>query len=202
MGFGAARFLLGVGEAANFPASIKTVAEWFPKSERAFSTGLFNAGTNVGAVRRADRRPVDCRHLGLARRLHPHRRARVPVGECLVGALSAAPIRIRGCRRPNAATFRMAPRNRLGREDTALAHPRHAAALGVRDGQAADRSDLVVLPLLASQVPRPGARYPRRGADPVSDHRLHRRRCRLGRRRLPLLRPHQARLDGERARAS
>ncbi len=50
MGFGAARFLLGVGEAANFPASIKTVAEWFPKSERAFSTGLFNAGTNVGAV--------------------------------------------------------------------------------------------------------------------------------------------------------
>ena len=48
--FGAARFMLGVGEAANFPASIKTVAEWFPKSERAFSTGIFNAGTNVGAV--------------------------------------------------------------------------------------------------------------------------------------------------------
>lgn len=50
MGFGAARFLLGVGEAANFPASIKTVAEWFPKSERAFSTGIFNSGTNIGAV--------------------------------------------------------------------------------------------------------------------------------------------------------
>jgi ACS family hexuronate transporter-like MFS transporter len=50
MSFGAARFMLGVGEAANFPASIKTVAEWFPKSERAFSTGIFNAGTNVGAV--------------------------------------------------------------------------------------------------------------------------------------------------------
>jgi ACS family hexuronate transporter-like MFS transporter len=49
-GFGAARFLLGVGEAANFPASIKTVAEWFPKSERALATGIFNAGTNVGAV--------------------------------------------------------------------------------------------------------------------------------------------------------
>jgi ACS family hexuronate transporter-like MFS transporter len=49
-GFGIARFLLGVGEAANFPASIKTVAEWFPKSERAFATGIFNAGTNVGAV--------------------------------------------------------------------------------------------------------------------------------------------------------
>src|SRR5262245_11669931 len=50
MGFGAARFLLGVGEAANFPASIKTVAEWFPKSERAFATGIFNAGTNIGAI--------------------------------------------------------------------------------------------------------------------------------------------------------
>jgi ACS family hexuronate transporter-like MFS transporter len=50
MGFGFARFMLGVGEAANFPASIKTVAEWFPKSERAFATGLFNAGTNIGAI--------------------------------------------------------------------------------------------------------------------------------------------------------
>jgi MFS transporter, ACS family, hexuronate transporter len=50
LGFGMARFALGLGEAANFPASIKTVAEWFPKRERAFATGIFNAGTNVGAV--------------------------------------------------------------------------------------------------------------------------------------------------------
>ena len=50
IGFGFARFLLGVGEAANFPASIKTVAEWFPKSERAFATGIFNSGTNIGAI--------------------------------------------------------------------------------------------------------------------------------------------------------
>jgi ACS family hexuronate transporter-like MFS transporter len=50
MSFGLFRFLLGVGEAANFPASIKTVAEWFPKSERAFATGIFNSGTNIGAV--------------------------------------------------------------------------------------------------------------------------------------------------------
>src|ERR1043165_7884045 len=49
-GFGFARFLLGVGEAANFPASIKTVAEWFPKSERAFATGIFNSGSNIGAL--------------------------------------------------------------------------------------------------------------------------------------------------------
>ena len=50
MGFAVARFMLGVGEAANFPASIKTVAEWFPKSERAFATGIFNSGTNIGAI--------------------------------------------------------------------------------------------------------------------------------------------------------
>lgn len=49
-GFMVARFFLGVGEAANFPASIKTVAEWFPKRERALATGVFNAGTNVGAI--------------------------------------------------------------------------------------------------------------------------------------------------------
>jgi len=49
-GFALARFALGIGEAGNFPASIKTVAEWFPKKERAFATGIFNSGTNVGAL--------------------------------------------------------------------------------------------------------------------------------------------------------
>jgi MFS transporter, ACS family, hexuronate transporter len=49
-GFVAARFALGLGEAANFPAGIKAVAEWFPRRERAFAAGLFNAGTNVGAL--------------------------------------------------------------------------------------------------------------------------------------------------------
>jgi MFS transporter, ACS family, hexuronate transporter len=49
-GFALARFLLGLGEAGNFPASIKTVAEWFPRKERAFATGIFNSGTNIGAL--------------------------------------------------------------------------------------------------------------------------------------------------------
>ena len=49
-GFGVARFFLGLGEAGNFPAAIKTVAEWFPKKERALATGIFNSGTNVGAL--------------------------------------------------------------------------------------------------------------------------------------------------------
>ena len=49
-GFIAARFALGIGEAGNFPASIKTVSEWYPAKERALATGLFNSGTNIGAV--------------------------------------------------------------------------------------------------------------------------------------------------------
>ena len=48
--FAAARFSLGIGESGSFPASIKAVAEWFPKKERALATGIFNSGTNVGAI--------------------------------------------------------------------------------------------------------------------------------------------------------
>jgi len=48
--FGIARFGLGLGESANFPAAIRTVTDWFPQNERALATGLFNSGTNVGAV--------------------------------------------------------------------------------------------------------------------------------------------------------
>ncbi|MEP6730972.1 MAG: MFS transporter [bacterium] len=49
-GFSYARAALGLGESGNFPAAIKTTAEWFPRRERAFATGIFNAGTNVGAL--------------------------------------------------------------------------------------------------------------------------------------------------------
>ncbi|MEZ0470761.1 MFS transporter [Luteimonas salinilitoris] len=49
-GFMLARFVLGLGEAGNFPAAIKTVAEWFPRRERAFATGIFNSGSNIGAI--------------------------------------------------------------------------------------------------------------------------------------------------------
>jgi ACS family hexuronate transporter-like MFS transporter len=49
-GFAAARFVLGIGESGNFPASIKTVAEWFPRRERALAAGIFNAGSNMGAI--------------------------------------------------------------------------------------------------------------------------------------------------------
>jgi MFS transporter, ACS family, aldohexuronate transporter len=50
LSFGFARAALGLGESGAFPASIKTVAEWFPQKERALATGIFNAGTNLGAI--------------------------------------------------------------------------------------------------------------------------------------------------------
>ena len=50
IGFGVARFALGLSESANFPAAIKTVADWFPQRERALATGIFNSGANVGAI--------------------------------------------------------------------------------------------------------------------------------------------------------
>jgi len=49
-GFSAARFALGIGESGNFPGSLKTVSEWFPARERGLATGIFNAGSNVGAI--------------------------------------------------------------------------------------------------------------------------------------------------------
>jgi MFS transporter, ACS family, hexuronate transporter len=48
--FGIARAFLGMGESGNFPAAIKTVAEWFPQKDRSLATGIFNSGTNVGAI--------------------------------------------------------------------------------------------------------------------------------------------------------
>ncbi|MEO8111400.1 MAG: MFS transporter [Ginsengibacter sp.] len=50
MGFAVARAALGVSEAGNFPAAIKTTSEWFPKKERAYATGIFNSGANIGAI--------------------------------------------------------------------------------------------------------------------------------------------------------
>jgi len=50
VGFALARFALGLGESGNFPAALKTVAEWFPRRERALAVGIFNSGSNIGAI--------------------------------------------------------------------------------------------------------------------------------------------------------
>ena len=62
--FGVARFMLGLGESGNFPAAIKAIAEWFPKRERALATGVFNSGTNVGAIVAPLTVPWIALHLG------------------------------------------------------------------------------------------------------------------------------------------
>ncbi|MDQ2712910.1 MAG: MFS transporter, partial [Acidobacteriota bacterium] len=50
LGFGVARFLLGLGESGNFPAAVKATAEWFPQRERSLATGIFNSGSSLGAI--------------------------------------------------------------------------------------------------------------------------------------------------------
>lgn len=62
--FAVARFALGMGEAANFPAAVKTVADWFPERERALATGIFNSGSNIGAVVAPLMVPVIATHFG------------------------------------------------------------------------------------------------------------------------------------------
>ena len=64
LGFGVARAALGAGEAGNFPAAIKTVAEWFPRKERALATGIFNSGSNIGAIVAPLMVPYVARHFG------------------------------------------------------------------------------------------------------------------------------------------
>ena len=65
LGFMVARAVLGFGESGNFPAAIKATAEYFPKKERSFATGIFNSGTNVGAILAPINGTVDCCGMGL-----------------------------------------------------------------------------------------------------------------------------------------
>ena len=64
IGFGMARLALGIGESGNFPAAIKTISEWFPRKERALATGIFNSGSNIGAIVAPLAVPVIALHFG------------------------------------------------------------------------------------------------------------------------------------------
>ena len=69
------RIPLALGESGTFPSALAATAEWFPRRERAFAIGLFNAGANVGAILTPLLVPVDHPGFRLARGLHRHRRA-------------------------------------------------------------------------------------------------------------------------------
>ena len=88
--FGLARAFLGFGEAANFPACIKTVAEWFPKKERAHATGIFNSGANIGAVIVPLVVPWMAEQVRMAVGIYRDRRARLRLADLLAGHLSQA----------------------------------------------------------------------------------------------------------------
>ena len=91
-GFGVARAALGLGESGNFPAAIKTIAEWFPRKERAYATGLFNSGSNIGAIAAPLFVPLDHDPLWMARRLHPDWSVRLAM-DCLMAANVSPPAR-------------------------------------------------------------------------------------------------------------
>ncbi len=88
------RSAFGIGEAGNFPSSIKTVAEWFPKRERALATGIFNSGSNFGAMIAALFVPWCLVYFGNekgpADGFHPHRCRRFHLAHLLVLALRHA----------------------------------------------------------------------------------------------------------------
>ena len=111
-GFMIARFALGLGEAGNFPAAIKVTAEWFPKRERALATGIFNSGTNVGALVDAARGSVDHAVVRLVLGVRRDRRPRIHLAGVLAAAVSPsrrAPAAGRGGARAASAAIRRIP---------------------------------------------------------------------------------------------
>ena len=90
-GFMVARGFLGFGESGNFPAAIKTIAEWFPKKERALATGIFNSGTNVGAILAPLVVPWIVKHLGWQAAFHYNRSNRIHLAHFLVLAYMKFP---------------------------------------------------------------------------------------------------------------
>ena len=83
------RSLFGIGEAGNFPASIKIVAEWFPKKERALATGIFNSGPTLGAII-APPIVVWVTALGLAGSVYPDGSCGFHLVDLLDGPLSSS----------------------------------------------------------------------------------------------------------------
>ena len=196
-GFALARFFLGLGEAGNFPASIKTVAEWFPRKERAFATGIFNSGTNIGALLTPLMVPPLVAAVGLGGRLHRHRRPRLLLADLVVVLLrharrppqgdgrgaGAHPERPAGDDRPRCRGRRCVSTARRGPSRSASSSP-------IRSGGSTSSGSRT------SSTATTGSIVKELGAPLVDDLSDHRRR--QHRRRLAVVVLHQARLDDQR----
>ena len=195
-GFMAARFALGVGEGGNFPAAIKSVAEWFPRRERALATGIFNSGTNVGAIVTPLVVPWITVRYGWYWAF------------VITGALGFFWLIAWWLmydtpeRHPRVTPAELAHINSDPPESTtpvpwaqAVPAPR---GVGVCDRQVHDRSDLVAVPVLAGRFPPEEARPLAERRQRAADRDLPGGRRRQHRRRMAVVGAHQARMVGER----
>ena len=101
--------LLGVGEAPAYPCNAKVVSEWFPRSERAFATSIFDSGARSAARCRCPSYGPDRRRGRLARVVRRHRRAGLRLDRGLAEGLQHARACTRGCRRPSWRTSKSGP---------------------------------------------------------------------------------------------
>jgi hypothetical protein len=195
LGFVIVRFVLGIAEAANFPASIKAVGMWFPQKERALATGIFNSGTSVGVMVSFltvwiaghwgwQGAFVFIGVIGLIWLFFWQKYFDIPEKQKRLGQARARVHPGRSSRRRE---------SRQGSVDRAAALPGN---LAVHHRQVHHRSGVVVLPVLAAVVPRTRAR-PESADERVVDRcDLHRFFRRLHPRRLAVGRDDQARLGG------
>ena len=154
--FAAACGLLGMGEAGSFPGSIKAVAEWFPKRERALATGIFNSGTAVGAV-------ISYPLVGWLFLRWGWQMAFVGTGALglvlcrrLAGSSTACPASTLGSRRRNSQHIETEPGDDHDAPGAPLSWGKilgYRPGVELHRGQVHDRPGVVVLYLLAAQVP-------------------------------------------------
>ncbi len=198
VGFMAARFLLGVGEAANFPASLKTVAEWFPETRARVGDRRFQCRNQ----RRGNRRPITALTLSeglrLAKRVHFHRSRRVFVADFLGGCSIKKPEENPRLSKEEFELIRSDKDEETAGENAWMAFPAGLqTTVGVFHRQNADRSGLVVLSVLAAEVPRQKFRDQRHRLDSLPDRRIHHRGCWLSRWRLAVFFAYKTRMDGQ-----
>ena len=192
-GFIFARLALGFGEAGNFPAAIKVTAEWFPKKERALATGIFNSGTNIGALVTPLVVPVDHAVLGLVLGVRHHRGPGLHLAVLLDSAL------------PGPGGPPVGRRCRAGAHPQRSARPAGAdsvgqavavsADVGVCSRQVPDRPGVVALPLLDSGFPQPQPRDRSPHHRAAARRDLPHRRRRQHRRRVAVVDVAQTRME-------